>query len=245
MQNPEILSDESAGELTTGGLRVIQKKKGYRYSIDSYLLAAFADEPEGATVLEIGSGSGVISILLAGVKELHMTGVEIQPSLAGMSERSVKMNGLEKKVKIITGDIREFSGGPFDAVVANPPFRPVGSGRVNPEDEKAVARHEIRLTLEQMLSCANRLLGHGGRFYAIYPAWRLPDMICAMRKSNIEPKKIIMIHSRIGSPASLFLVKGIKGAGFELYIEKPMNIYSEQKKYTLEIQELFSTLVIV
>ena len=245
MQNPEILTDEAAGKLTTGGLTIIQTKKGYRYSIDSYLLAAFVDEPEGAAALEIGSGSGVISILLAGVKKLCMTGVEIQQILASMSERSVKMNGLEKKVKIITGDIREFPGGPFDAVIANPPYRPVGCGRINPGDEKAVARHELMLTLEQMLSCANRMINDGGRFYAIYPAWRLPDMLCTMRAKNIEPKKIIMIHSNINCRASLFLVKGIKGAGFELNIEKPLIIYSKQKKYTREIQELFSTLVII
>ena len=245
MQNPEILSDETAGKLTTGDLTVIQQKKGYRYSIDSYLLAAFVDEPEGSSVLEIGSGSGVISILLAGVKKLCMTGVEIQPSLAGMSERSVKMNGLEKKVNIIRGDIKDYFGGPFDAIVVNPPYRPVGSGRINPGDEKAVARHELRLTLEQMLSCVNRLINDGGRVYAIYPAWRLPDMLCTMRAKNIEPKKIIMIHSHVGSRASLFLLKGVKGAGFELNIEKSMIVYSEQKKYTREMKELFSTLVII
>ena len=245
MQNPEILSDEAAGKLTTGGLTVIQQKKGYRYSIDSYLLAAFVDEPECSSVLEIGSGSGVISILLAGVKKLFMTGVEIQPKLASMSERSVKMNGLEEKVKIISGDIKDYFGGPFDAVIANPPYRPIGCGRINPGDEKAMARHELMLTLEQMLSCANRMINEDGRFYAIYTAWRLPDMLCTMRNSNIEPKKIIMIHSHVGSRSSLFLVKGVKGAGFELNIEKPLIIYSEQKKYTREIQELFSTLVII
>jgi tRNA1Val (adenine37-N6)-methyltransferase len=244
MQNPDILKDEAAGKLTIGGLLIIQKKKGYRYSIDSYLLASFVDELKGASVLEIGSGSGVVSILLAGVKGLCMTGVEIQPLLAGMSGRSVRMNGLEKSLKIITGDIRDYSGGPFDAIAANPPYRPIGTGRINPEDEKAVARHELWLTLEQMLSCVNRLLKDGGRFYAVYPVWRLPDMLCTMRNNNIEPKKIVMIHSRTGSRASLFLVKGIKGAGKELFIEPPLFVYETRNKYTERMKELFRTLII-
>ncbi len=243
MQNPEVLQDETAGKLTTGGLFIIQKKKGYRFSIDSYLLAAFVDEPEGASAVEIGSGSGVVSILLAGVKKLCMTGIEIQPALAGMSKRTVAMNGLEKKVKIICGDIKEHSGGPYDAVVVNPPYRPVGSGRINPHSEKALARHEIKLTLEQMLFCAGRMINDGGRFYAIYPAWRMPDMICTMRKNNIEPKKIIMIHSHPQSRASLFLVKGIKGAGAELHIEKTFYIYIKDKNYTEETRDIFSTLL--
>jgi tRNA1Val (adenine37-N6)-methyltransferase len=244
MQNPEILSDEAAGKLTTGGLAIIQKKKGYRYSIDSYLIAAFVDELEGTSVLEMGSGSGVVSILLAGVKKICMTGVEIQESHAEMSKRSIKMNGLEEKVKIVSGNIKDYFGGPYDAVVVNPPYRPIGSGRINPCDEKAIARHELRLTLEQMLSCACRLLNDGGRFYAIYPVWRLPDMLCTMRDNNIEPKKIVMIHSHAGSRASLFLVKGIKGAGKELFIEPPLIVYETRNEYTERMKELFRTLII-
>jgi tRNA1Val (adenine37-N6)-methyltransferase len=243
MQNPEILPDETAGKLTAGGLIIIQKKKGYRFSIDSYLLAAFVDEPEGASAVEIGSGSGVVSILLAGVKKLCMTGIEIQVGLAGMSERSVTMNGLENKVEIINADIKNYTSKGFDSVVVNPPYRPVGSGRINPHDEKALARHEIKLTLEEMLSCAERMINDGGRFYAIYPGWRLPDMICTMRKNNIEPKKIVMIHSHQGSRASLFMVKGIKGAGAELHIEKPFYIYSNGKNYTGETQDIFASLL--
>jgi len=244
MQNPEILPDETAGKLATGGLLIIQKKKGYRFSIDSYLLAAFVDEPEDASAVEIGSGSGIISILLAGIKKISITGVEIQPSLAGMSKRSVAMNGLEKKVKIVSGDIKDYSGGPFDAVVANPPYRPVGSGRINPHGEKAQARHEITLTLEQMLICASRMINDGGRFYAIYPVWRMPDMICTMRKNNIEPKKIIMIHSHAGSHASLFLIKGIKGSGRELSVDPPLYVYESGNEHTVRMNELFKNLII-
>jgi len=244
MQNPEINPDETAGKLTAGGLTIIQKKKGYRFSIDSYLLAAFVDETEGTSVVEIGSGSGVVSILLAGVKNMNMTGVEIQPALAEMSKRSVAMNGLEKKVKISRCDINDYSGGPYDAVVVNPPYRPMGSGRVNPHDEKALARHEIKLTLEQMIACAGRMIDDGGRFYAIYPVWRMPDMICTMRKNNIEPKKIIMIHSHPQSRASLFLVKGIKGSGRELSVEPPLYVYESGNEHTAKMKVLFKNLII-
>ncbi len=244
MQNPEVLPDETAGKLTAGGLYIIQKKKGYRFSIDSYLLAAFVDEPEGSSAVEIGSGSGVVSILLAGVKKINVTGIEIQPALAEMSRRTVAMNGLEKKIEIISGDIKDYAGAGFDAVVVNPPYRPVGSGRINPHGEKALARHEIKLTLEQMLSSAGRMINDGGRFYAIYPVWRMPDMICTMRKNHIEPKKIIMIHSHPGSRASLFLVKGIKGAGRELFVEPPLYVYETGNKHTARMMNLFENLII-
>ncbi len=244
MQNPDILKDEAADKLTTGGLYIIQKNRGYRFSIDSYLLAAFVDEPEGTPAVEIGSGSGVVSILLAGVKNIGMTGVEVQPALAEMSKRSVVMNRLEKKLRIINADIKDYTSAGFNAVVVNPPYRPVGSGRINPHDEKAVARHEIMLTLEQMFSCTNRLLNDGGRFYSIYPVWRLPDMLSVMRNNNIEPKKIVMVHSHARSRASLFLVKGIKGSGRELFVEPPLFVREARNEYTARMKDLFRTLSI-
>lgn len=236
------MPDETAGTLKTGGLIVIQKKKGYRFSVDSYLLAAFVDECEGSRVVEIGSGSGVVSILLAGIKKLNMTGVEIQSSLAEMSQRSIEINKLRKQLNIIHADIKNFRSERFDAVVANPPYRPVGSGRINPKDEKALARHELSLSLEELLYCSNRLLNDSGRFYAIYPAWRLPDMICSMRASNIEPKRIVMVHSHYQSRASLFLIEGVKGAGKEMFLEPPLYIYESENKYTGIMEDLFVSL---
>jgi len=244
MQNHDIKPDETLGQLAAGGLQIIQKAGGYRFSIDSYLLAAFVDEPAGTSVLEIGSGSGVISILLAGVKKLKMTGVEVQPSMAEMSIRSVMINRLEDMVKIVSGDIKAFRGGAFGSIVVNPPYRPLGSGRVNPADEKAAARHEIRLTLNELVSLSKSFLKDGGSFYAIYPSWRLPDMICAMRAFDIEPKKLIMVHSHVKSRASLFLIKGIKGAGKEMINEAPIVVYENLKEYTFRMNQVFEKLSI-
>jgi tRNA1Val (adenine37-N6)-methyltransferase len=152
------------------------------------------------------------------------------------------MNGLEDRISICLADIKEFTGGPFDAVVTNPPYRPVGSGRINPFSEKAIARHEIKLELDDMLACSRMLLKESGRFYAIYPAWRMPDMFCKMRNYDIEPKRIAMVHSHAASRASLFLVKGIKGAGREMSADAPMIVYESGKEYSDRMKRLFRTL---
>ena len=143
--------DETLDLLSCCNLSILQKKKGYRYSLDSYLLGAFVDEAPGTEVIEIGSGSGVVSILLSAVKGLHVTGIEIQEDLAEMSKRSIEHSGLSDKVRITCCDIKDYSGPKVDAVVTNPPYRPLSTGRINPDRSKAIARHEISLDLDLLL----------------------------------------------------------------------------------------------
>jgi len=236
--------DETLDSLACGGLQVLQKKQGYRYSLDAYLLASFVDETPGTEMIDIGSGSGVISILLAAVKGLRMTGVEIQEDMAEMSTRSVMLASLQDRVMIVCADIRAYRGPRFDAVVTNPPYRPVSSGRVNHDQGRAVAWHEISLDLDTLLECSYDLLNPGGRFYLVYPAWRLPDLIASMRSNRIEPKKVMFVHSTPSSSAEISLVCGLKGGGKELHVLRPFFIFARQGVYTSEMERIFSALML-
>ncbi len=223
--------DETLDVLACGGLDVIQKKRGYRYSLDAYLLAAFVDEAPGTRVLEIGSGSGVVAMMLARVKDLRVTGVEIQEELAGMSLRSIARQGLQDLVDIVCADIRDYRGPKVEAVVANPPFRPLGSGRINPDRQKAIARHEITLDLGMVLERSQELLEPRGRLYLVYPTWRLADAVSAMRENRMEPKRLRFVHTKAGSCSEICLVCGVKGGGRGVVVEAPLAVYSDDGSY--------------
>ncbi len=234
--------DETLDSLACSGLHVLQKKQGYRYSLDAYLLAAFVDESPGCEVVDVGSGSGVLSILLAAVRGLRVTGVEIQDGMAEMSQRSVELAGLQARVRIVHADVREYREQQFDAVVANPPYRPVSTGRISRDQGRAMARHEISLDLETLLRCSYELLKPGGRFYLVYPAWRLPDLISAMRAGRIEPKRVMFVHSTPSSSAEIVLVSGLKDGGKELNVCRPFFVFARQGVYTKEMERVFSAL---
>jgi tRNA1Val (adenine37-N6)-methyltransferase len=240
--NIEPREDETVDSLSCAKLRILQKKYGYRYSLDAYLLAAFVEESPGTHILEIGSGSGVISILLAAVKGLKVTGVEIQENLAEMSRRSVEYCGLSDSVQIVCSDIREILGPRVEVVVTNPPFRPLATGRINPSREKALARHELALDLEGLLRKAYELLIPGGRFYIVYPAWRIPDLICSMRVHRLEPKCVRSVHPSLGTNAQICLVCGLREGGRECSIERPLYVYAEDGSYHEEIKAMFQCL---
>ncbi|VFU18670.1 tRNA1(Val) (Adenine(37)-N6)-methyltransferase (modular protein) [anaerobic digester metagenome] len=234
--------DETLDSLACSGLYVLQKKQGYRYSLDAYLLAAFVDEATDCEVVDVGSGSGVLSILLAAVKGLRVTGVEIQDDMAEMSKRSIELAGLQSRVKIVHADIREYRGQQFDAVVTNPPYRPVSTGRISRDQGRAMARHEISLDLETLLKCSYELLKPGGRFYLVYPAWRLPDLISAMRAGRIEPKRVMFVHSTPSSSAEIVLVSGLKDGGKELNVCRPFFVFARKGVYTKEMERVFTAL---
>ncbi len=234
--------DETLDALSCGSLCVLQKKQGYRYSLDAYLLSAFVDERPGTGVLDIGSGSGVISILLAAVKGLLVTGVEIQEPMAEMSRRSVALAGLQERVRIVNADFRDYNGPGTDVVVVNPPYRPVRAGRLNPDQGKAVARHEILLDLDTLLDKAYNSLNQGGRFYIVYPVWRLPDLMECMRSRRIEPKNLVLVHSTRESTADICLVRGIRDAGKELLVSRPFIVFKQEGIYSEEMDDVFKEL---
>ncbi|MBW2562196.1 MAG: methyltransferase [Deltaproteobacteria bacterium] len=210
--------DETIDEFFGGRLRVLQKEKGYRFSIDALLLADFVTLKKSDHVVDLGTGSGIISLVLAlRFPEANIAEIEIQEDLADMAGRSVALNGLEDRIKVYPGDVKKVRKllGPqsFDAAVFNPPYRRLNSGRINPDSQRAVARHEIRGTIDDFLGSARYLLKDSGRVYVIYPAARSVQIIARMRGNGIEPKRLRIVHTNGRSGGVFVLVEGVKGAG--------------------------------
>lgn len=240
--------DEDVAVLSANGrLKVFQSRDGYRFSLDPLLLAAFARIPANATVADLGTGSGVIPLLLSSqAKGRQFVGVEVQAELAGRAARSVRLNGQEGSIRIVCADVRDlperFAAGSFDAVVANPPYRKPSSGRVAPGRERGVARHELAGSLSDFLRAAAFLLNNGGRFFIVYLAERLVELLDGMRTCRLEPKCLRLVHSRRGDPAKLVLVEGRKNARPGVKVEAPLVIYLEGKgrEYTEEMRKIFA-----
>jgi len=232
-------SDETVDAILGGRLRIIQKRRGYRFSVDSLLLAHFVRLREGDDLLDLGTGSGILALILADRNRLgNILGIEIQEELAAMARRNTALNSLAGRVDIRSGDVRrpETICPPrsFDAVVFNPPYRRLRSGRTNPAPEKAVARHELKGGAAIFLAAAAHALREGGRVYTIYPAMRMVEMLCRMRACRIEPKKLRIVHSRPGGSGIFALVEGVKGGQEELAVMPPLFIYEERGGYTTE-----------
>lgn len=247
--NPEETLDDVLG----GRLKVLQKKKGYRFSLDSILLAHFVRIDPGSKVLELGLGSGVISLILCYRTGCPLTGVEIQEQLAEMAARSFRINRLDHCVDIIRSDLRDIKtvlpGGGFDVVVFNPPYRRKGSGRISANDEKAHARHELSGALADFVGAADYLCRKSGRVFTIYPATRTVELIFRFRESGIEPKRVQMVHSTNRTEAEFVLLEAVKGGGEELEILAPLFVYESGEggsggrgNYTPDMERIFSEL---
>jgi len=242
-----IHDDETVESLFGGRLKILQKEKGYRYTIDSILLAHFVELREGERLLELGAGSGVISLVLSfRCPTLRATGIEIQEGLAEMAGRSVQLNGMEGRVEILHGDIRKaddiLEARSCDVAVFNPPYRKMGSGRMNSLEEKALARHEIAGSVAGFLRAADHALKPGGRVYLIYPCLRMVEAIHQMRSKKLEPKRLRMVHSMPGSRGDFILVEGLKGGGEELSVLPPLFIREKEGGYSGELEALFRSL---
>lgn len=241
---PELQAPgETLDELRLAGLKIIQKKDGYRFSIDPVLLCAFARVEEGEQVADLGTGAGVVPLILARrTAARRLVGVEIQPALADRARRSVRLNALEDRVEIVEGDLRNLGEvlepGDFDVVLANPPFRKSGSGRQAPREERAAARHELAGGVTDFLRAAVLLLRHGGRFYVIFLAERLAELLAEMRQRGLEPKRLRCVHSRFEAKARMVLVEGRKGGRCGLTVEPPLFVY-EGEKYSPEVSRIY------
>jgi len=236
--------DETMDQLFRGRLKVLQKEKGYRFSVDSLLLADFVALKRGERVVDLGTGSGVVAMILAlRFPEVSIAEVEIQEDLADMAGRNIALNGLEDRIRVYPGDVKKirelFDSRSFDVAVFNPPYRRLNSGRINPDHERAVARHEIRGTIDDFLVSARYLLKNSGRVYAIYPATRGVQLIARMRENGIEPKRLRVVYSNSSSGAVFVLAEGVKGAGEEVEILPPLLIYGSDGRYSDEMDEIF------
>jgi len=224
-------------------LEILQSPTGYRYSLDPFLLSAFATIPATVRVADLGTGSGILPLLLVrSGKGREFVGFELQEELAARAAQSVALNCLTERIRIVQADIRDlpeaFSSGSFNAVVANPPYRKPSSGRVAPGAERGAARHELAGGLSDFLRAAAFLLDNRGRFFVVYLAERLAELLDEMRASRLEPKRLRTVHARSGEPAKLVLVEGRKNAGTGLVVEAPLIVYREGKgrDYTEEVQ---------
>jgi tRNA1Val (adenine37-N6)-methyltransferase len=219
--------DETLDLFLDGRLQIIQKKKGYRFSVDTLLLSQFVRIRKNEKVIDLGTGCGILPLLLSqNAKVNSFVGVEIQRSLAECAEKNMVLNHLEDRVSILKQDFRElrtiFPQGSFDVVLSNPPYREYQTGRINPSMDKAIARHEIKGKLEDLISIASYLLPPKGRCYLIFPALRTVDLFVALRKGKLEPKRIQFVHPRMGEEAKFILVESFKASGVELKIMRPL-----------------------
>jgi len=239
-----IQPDETLDSLLDKDLKIIQKRRGYRYSIDAILLAHFCRLRRGDKVIDLGTGNAIIPILLAARGEAaQIVGVEIQGDCLDMAYRSLALNKMQERIRLIQGDVRDLPGdlmkASFDVAISNPPYRPVQSGRVNPYPQKALARHEILGSLKDMAQAASFLLRPRGRFHVIYPASRTADMLLALRESGLEPKRIRIVYANAKEDARLIMAQAVKGGRTEMQVLKPLFVYDTDGCYTREMQKIY------
>ena len=235
-----LSSEERLDELGRKGYRIIQNTKTFCFGIDAVLLADFARIGSDDRVADLGCGNGILPLLLAGRdKGKSFAAVEIQPLQAALAERNAALNGLSERIDVFAADLTEASRflpkGSFDAVVTNPPYMKQGSGLVNPEDAKAIARHEIRCTLKDVLRESSRLLKPGGGLFMVHRCWRLGETLAALPEEGLTPKRLRTVHSYAGTEGELFLLEARRGAGDGLSVLKPCVIYEAPGVYTDEL----------
>ena len=235
---------ERIDELNRNGYQIIQDKNRFCFGMDAVLLSGFATVKPGETVLDLGTGTGIIPILLeAKTDGAHFTGLEIQPDSADMARRSVALNRLEQKVDIVTGDIKDasklFGASSFDVITTNPPYMIGQHGLQNPDEAKAIARHEVLCTLEDIMRESSKLLKPKGRFYMVHRPFRLSEIFCCMTKYGIEPKRMKLVHPFINKEPNMVLIEGLHGGNPRMTVEKPLIVYKEQGKYTDEIYDIY------
>lgn len=235
---------ERIDDLHRKGYRIIQDPKRFCFGIDAVILSGFARVKKGETVLDFGTGTGILPLLLEGRTEgKHFTGLEIQPDSAQMAQRSVALNELEQKIDIVTGDIKtasqQFGASVFDVVTCNPPYMNEGGGLQNPSDAKAIARHEILCTLEDVVREAAKVLRPGGRFYMVHRPQRLTDIICLLRQYGLEPKRLRFVHSYVDKAPTMVLIEAGRGSKPMIQVQPPLIIYRAPNEYTDEIYEIY------
>ena len=235
---------ERIDDLQRNHYRIIQDPGRFCFGMDAVLLSGFARAREGDRVLDLGTGTGIIPLLMnAKTKASHFTGLEIQPESADMARRSVALNGLEEKIGIITGDIKEavslFGAASFDVVTSNPPYMTEHHGLANPREPKAIARHEILCTLEDVVSQGSRLLKPGGNFFLVHRPFRLVDILVLLRQYKLEPKRMKLVHPFVDKEPNMVLLEGLRGGNSRLTVEKPLIVYREPGVYMEEIYEIY------
>lgn len=239
----ELKEHERLDDLQNGYF-IIQNTQDFCYGIDAVLLSGFAKVRPGERVLDMGTGTGIVPILLkAKTQGKHFTGLEIQERSAEMARRSVAYNHLEDTVTICTGDIKEaaaiFGRASFSVVTCNPPYMTGNHGLTNPHLPKAIARHEVLCTLEDVISQASQVLEPHGRFYMVHRPFRLAEIMGLMMKYKLEPKRMRLVHPYVDKEPNMVLIEGLSGGNPRITVEKPLIVYERPGVYTREIREIY------
>ncbi|MBQ7377278.1 MAG: methyltransferase [Clostridia bacterium] len=234
MKEKVLCRPDERCDAVNDNLFLIQRKEGLTFGTDALLLAAFIRAQKGAIAAELGSGTGIISMLLATREKFdHITAAEIQPLYAELTARNVALNHLEERVRAVEADVRAPLSigtlGSFDAVFTNPPYMKTTSGYANTASEKNAARHEVNGDIGDFCAAAAKLLKYGGRFYTVYRTDRITDLLYAMRKERLEPKRMTFVHAHVGAPPSMVLTEARLGAGVGLRISRPLFLHRDRQ----------------
>ncbi len=240
----ELKPGERLDDLQRNGYRIIQDPEKFCFGMDAVLLSGFSSVPEGGRMIDLGTGTGIIPILMAAkTKADKIIGLEIQQESAEMAGRSVILNDLQDKIQIIQGDIKEaerlFEAASFDVVTSNPPYMIGGHGLQNPDGPKAIARHEILCDLEDVVRAAAKCLRPGGKFYMVHRPFRLSEIMVLMHEYKIEPKRMRLVYPFVDKEPNMVLIEGTRGGKPRLTVDPPLIIYESVGKYTQEIYDIY------
>lgn len=240
----ELRQGERLDDLQIKGYQIIQDPKRFCFGMDAVLLSGFVKAKKGSRILDLGTGTGVIPILLAAKTEAEsIIGLEIQEASAEMAARSVQMNQLESRIQIIQGDIKEaaelFSAASFDVITSNPPYMNSQHGLENPYEPKNIARHEILCSLEDVVKAAAHLVKPGGSFFLIHKPFRLTEIFAVLTQYKMEPKRMRLVHPYVEKEPNMVMIEAVRGGRSRIRIEPPLVVYREQGVYTDEIHRIY------
>ena len=243
-KTPILKEGERLDDLNRNGYMIIQNKDKFCFGMDAVLLTGFVNVKSGEKVLDMGTGTGIIPILLeAKTNGAHFSAIEIQEESADMARRSVLYNNQDDKISIVTGDIKEastiFNKSSFDVITCNPPYMNDNHGLKNPNLPKAIARHELLCTLEDVIRETSLLLKPGGRFYMVHRPHRLAEIIYTLKEYKLEPKRMRFVHPFADREANMVLIESARGGNPMIKIEKPLIVYEKQGIYTTEIYDIY------
>ena len=239
-----LLPGERIDELQRNGYRIIQNPERFCFGMDAVLLSGFARAKKQERCLDLGCGNGIIPILMEAKTEgKHFTGLEIQPESPDMAKRSVALNGLQDRIDIVEGDIKDaskiFGASSFHVVTTNPPYMTAQHGLTNVYEAKTIARHEVLCNLEDIIRESARLLMPGGRFYMVHRPFRLAEIISLMVQYRMEPKRMRLVYPYVDREPNMVLIEGLRGGKSRMTVEKPLIVYKEPGKYTDEIYDVY------
>lgn len=234
---------ERLDELLINDLKIIQHNDEFCFSLDAILLAHFASARTGMTVVDLGTGTGVIGMLMTTRGAGTVAGVEISPTMAARADRSVQLNGISDRMRIINADLRKIKGilpaGEWDLVVSNPPYRPVGGGLISPNDRVAMARHEVTANLEDVISAARYLVKYRGRFAMVHLPERMAEILKAMSDASLEPKRLQLVYPFVNKKPVMLLVEAVRGAKPGLDVLPPLIVYQSDGTYSAQIRAFY------